>query len=217
MTITIRAAAVLLDMDGTIVDSSTVVDRVWTEWALRHSLDPAEVFDVIHGRQGHESMAILLPHRSREENLADNKAMLERETAQTEGVVPVAGALDLMTSLADLPHALVTSSTVELAHARMSATGLPVPTVAVTGDRVATSKPHPEAFLTAATELGVPPSDCVALEDSGTGIASARAAGMRVIGVGVAARRYDPDWAVLDLTSVSVHPENDGLTIIIES
>ena len=55
------ARAVLLDMDGTLVDSTAVVERIWTEWALRNNLAVDEVLHVIHGRQGHASMAILLP------------------------------------------------------------------------------------------------------------------------------------------------------------
>ncbi|MFF2495416.1 HAD family hydrolase [Agromyces sp. NPDC058064] len=127
MTTTISAAAILLDMDGTLVDSSAVVERVWTDWAAEHALDPAEVMQVIHGRQGHASMAILLPGRAVEENLVDNRTMLERETAETEGVVAIAGAVELMQALADVPHALVTSASLPLATARMAAAGLTTP------------------------------------------------------------------------------------------
>jgi len=53
----------------------------------------------------------------------------------------------------------------------------------VTGDSVTHGKPHPEPYLRAAEMLGVPVTQCVAIEDSRTGLASAEAAGARVIGV----------------------------------
>lgn len=174
MTTTIRAAAVLLDMDGTLVDSSAVVERIWAEWATERGLDPTEVMQVIHGRQGHASMAILLPDRPVDENLADNRAMLERETTETDGVVAIVGAHDLMRALTDAPHALVTSATLALATARMTAAGLAIPAVAVTAESVGASKPDPEGFLAAADTLGVPYGDCVVFEDSEAGIPAAR-------------------------------------------
>jgi beta-phosphoglucomutase-like phosphatase (HAD superfamily) len=56
-------------------------------------------------------------------------------------------------------------------------------TVTVCGDEVRHGKPHPEPYLAAAAALGVDPADCVALEDSPTGAASAQAAGCVVIGI----------------------------------
>lgn len=216
MTTTIRAAAVLLDMDGTLVDSSAVVERVWTDWAAEHALDPAEVMQVIHGRQGHASMAILLPGRPVEENLADSRAMLERETAETEGVVAITGAGELLRSLAGVPHALVTSASLPLATARMAAAGLTMPAVAVTAERVSASKPDPEGFLAAADALGAPYRDCVVFEDSEAGIAAARRAGMRVIGVGPLAGPHRPDHLVHDLSGVRIEVDGAGMTITLE-
>lgn len=204
MSVLIRARAVLLDMDGTLVDSSSVVQRVWTEWARTHALDPSEVMQVVHGRQGHESMAILLPHRSAEENLAENEALLARETADVHGLVAVAGAARLLAALATVPHALVTSATRSLATARMTAVGLAVPAIAVTGEDVAASKPDPEGFLAAADALGVPPDACVVFEDSAAGITAARRAGMPVVGVGAAAADHGADWTVPDLAAVDI-------------
>jgi beta-phosphoglucomutase len=49
---------------------------------------------------------------------------------------------------------------------------------------IANSKPHPEIFLTAASHLGVPPADCLGVEDAAAGVASIKDAGMRAVGVG---------------------------------
>ncbi|MDN3264104.1 HAD family hydrolase [Streptomyces sp. CSDS2] len=206
--------ALLLDMDGTLVNSDAVVDRVWRRWAGRHGLDGDEVMKVIHGRQGHASMALLLPDRPMEENFAENERMLAEETADTEGVVEVPGAGAFLASLAGLPHALVTSADLGLATARMTAAGLALPEVRVTAESVGASKPDPEGFLKGAAELGIDPADCVVFEDSGAGIAAGRSAGMRVVGVGPRAVVHEPDAAVPDLTCVRVEARADGTVLL---
>ncbi|MEZ3158966.1 HAD-IA family hydrolase [Microbacterium sp. BWT-B31] len=209
----LRAAALLLDMDGTLVDSHAVVERLWTEWSLSHGIDPARTLAIIHGRQGQESMAMLLPDRPHEVNLAENRALLDAETAQLDGVVAIDGAAQLMDDLAGLPHALVTSADLALATARMGAAGLRMPPLAITAEDVHASKPDPEGFLLAAARLGLAPADCIVVEDSPNGIAAGRAAGMRVIGVGPYAAAAEPTWAVASPASFRVAADGDGLVI----
>ncbi|ANP54766.1 sugar-phosphatase [Streptomyces griseochromogenes] len=206
----LTARALLLDMDGTLVNSDAVVERVWRRWAGRHALDGDEVMKVVHGRQGHASMAVLLPDRPLEQNLADNARMLADETADMDGVVEVPGAAAFLDSLKGVPHALVTSADVALSTARMTAAGLALPEVRITAESVGASKPDPEGFLKGAAELGVDPADCVVLEDSGVGIAAGRAAGMTVVGVGPRAGAHGPDAVVRDLTQVRVEALADG-------
>ncbi|MGW7411683.1 HAD-IA family hydrolase [Streptomyces sp. NPDC054863] len=206
--------ALLLDMDGTLVNSDAVVERCWREWAVEHGLDPVEALKVVHGRQGYATMAVLLPDRPTELNHADNKVMLARETADTDGVVPVPGAPAFMAALAHLPHALVTSADEKLAQARMTAAALPMPTVRVTAELVGASKPDPEGFLKGAAELGFDPADCIVFEDSGAGIAAGKAAGMRVLGIGPRAGAHDPTELVADLTQVRIETAPDGTTAL---
>ncbi|WEH42079.1 HAD-IA family hydrolase [Streptomyces sp. NBC_01218] len=206
----LAAHAVLLDMDGTLVNSDAVVERCWRRWAVEHGLDPVAALRVVHGRQGYATMAILLPDRPMEENHADNRVMLAEETADTDGVVPIGGAPAFMAALADLPHALVTSADAALAGTRMAAAALPMPEVRVTAESVGASKPDPEGFLKGAAELGFAPADCVVFEDSEAGIAAGRAAGMRVVGVGPRAAALSPDVHVDDLTQVRVEALPDG-------
>lgn len=206
----LTARALLLDMDGTLVNSDAVVERHWRRWAAEQGLDADSVIKVVHGRQGYATMALLLPERPMEENLADNRRMLEWETSDLDGVVPVPGAPAFLASLAGLPHALVTSADEGLARARMGATGLPMPSVLVTAECVGASKPDPEGFLKGAAELGIEPADCVVFEDSEAGIAAGRAAGMRVVGVGPRAVAHAPDAQVRDLEQVRVEALSDG-------
>ncbi|CAL9538159.1 Hexitol phosphatase A [Streptomyces sp. enrichment culture] len=210
----LTARALLLDMDGTLVNSDASVERVWRRWAGRHGLDGDEVMKVVHGRQGYASMALLLPERPMEHNHADNARLLAEETADTEGVVAVPGAPEFLASLRGLPHALVTSANVALSTARMAAAGLGMPEVRITAESVGASKPDPEGFLKGAADLGVDPADCVVFEDSGAGIAAARAAGMRVVGIGPRAGAHRPDVLVPDLTRLRVEAGPDGTVLL---
>ena len=211
----LTARALLLDMDGTLVNSDAVVERIWRRWADRHGLDGDEVMKVVHGRQGHASMALLLPGRPVEQNHADNARMLAEETADMDGVVPVPGAPEFLASLRGLPHALVTSADVALSTARMAAAGLPLPDVRVTAESVGASKPDPEGFLKGAAELGVDPADCIVFEDSGAGIQAGRAAGMRVVGIGPRAGLHEPDVLVEDLRQVRVEDAGGGVVRLV--
>ncbi|MCX4822793.1 HAD-IA family hydrolase [Streptomyces sp. NBC_01142] len=206
----LTARALLLDMDGTLVNSDAVVERCWRHWAIEHGLDPDEALKVVHGRQGYATMAALLPDRPMEQNYADNRVMLAQETADTDGVVPIAGAPAFMAALSGLPHALVTSADEALAQARMTVAGLPIPQVRVTAECVGASKPDPEGFLKGAAELGFAPADCIAFEDSEAGIEAVRAAGMRVVGVGPRAAGLAPDVHVDDLMHLTVTEGPDG-------
>ncbi|MGY4392148.1 HAD-IA family hydrolase [Streptomyces sp. TE12347] len=208
--VALTSKALLLDMDGTIVNSDAVVERCWREWAVSHGLDPQAAMKIVHGRQGYATMAVLLPDRPMEVNHAENAVMLARETADTDGVVPVAGAPEFMAALDGLPHALVTSADTALATARMTAAALPMPEIRVTAESVQASKPDPEGFLMGAAALGVDPADCIVFEDSAAGITAGRAAGMRVIGVGPRAAAHAPTAHVPDLTALQVTTTPDG-------
>lgn len=215
MTRTLHARAALLDMDGTLVDSTAVVERLWLAWAAPHGLDPAEVLRVIHGRQGHQSMAILLPERDHADNIRENAIMLANESADVDGVVEITGAAALLAALRPHPHAIVTSADVALLTARMGAAGLTVPALAITAESVSASKPDPEGFLRAAEELGIAPADCIVFEDSGAGIQAAKAAGMRVVGVGRHAPAHTPDVHVDDLSQLAVVATETGFALTI--
>ncbi|WP_320781983.1 HAD family hydrolase [Streptomyces sp. CRN 30] len=209
-TTVLTARALLLDMDGTLVNSDAAVERIWRRWAALHGVDGDEAMKVVHGRQGYASMALLLPDRPMAQNHADNARLLAEETADTDGVVEIPGAAVFLGSLAGLPHALVTSANVPLSTARMAAAGLPLPAVRVTAESVGASKPDPEGFLKGAAELGVDPADCLVFEDSGAGITAGRSAGMRVVGVGPRAAVHGPDALVTDLTRVRVERAGNG-------
>lgn len=181
-------AAVLFDMDGTLVDTEPYWMECERELAEAHggSWSEEQAKSCI-GNPLLVSAALLrthggvdLPPEEIVERLLDG--VIERVASH---IVWQPGARELLASLtaAGVPCALVTMSYTRLASAVLS--GLPDDTfaVVVTGDEVSKGKPHPEPYLTAAARLAVDPRDCVVIEDSPTGIASGVAAGCAVVGV----------------------------------
>ncbi|AGW42474.1 phosphatase [Leifsonia xyli subsp. cynodontis DSM 46306] len=183
----LTAAGFLFDMDGTLVDSTPVVEAVWTEFSRANGLDPAEILGYAHGRQAIDTLARFLPQRSPAELGELLSALVAEEVARTEGIVEVPGAGALLAALIDAgaPVAVVTSAPRELAVARMAAAGVPVPPVLVAAEDVVRGKPDPQAYLLAAEKLGVPAASCLAFEDAPAGLAAAVASGARVVVVGV--------------------------------
>lgn len=167
-------AAVISDLDGVLVDSVASSSRAWAEWGARHGLDGAAIGNANHGRPTRDVLAEHVPAESIEVEAA---FLLDFEVSDTRDVVPYAGAHDVLA----LPVvAIATSCTRPLAHARLRATGLPVPGVLVSADQVERGKPAPDPYLLAAERLGVAPADCLVLEDAPSGVAAGRAAGMTV-------------------------------------
>lgn len=98
-----------------------------------------------------------------------------------EGVVPLPGALDLLSTLPEDRWTIVTSCTRLLAEVRIKATGLPLPLKMITSNDIQHGKPHPEPYLKGASVLGFPADECVVLEDVPAGVRAGKSAGARVI------------------------------------
>ena len=166
---------VLLDLDGTLIDSIAAVERSWVSWAQEYGVDPARLRG-FHGVTAANVIAELLPQGVRE---AAHRRIREIEVADTDGIVVLPGAADLLRTLADggVPTAIVTAGTHDLAEARIRATGLTHPPVVVTASDVERGKPWPDPWLEGARRLGVDPAACVVVEDTVAGLQAARAAG----------------------------------------
>lgn len=170
------AGALLVDLDGTLVDSTAPVRRAWTAFAGRHDLDPDAVLRVAHGRPSRETVRLLAPVAQHEQEAA---TVEDTEVHDTDGVFALPGAAQLLAS--DRLLAIVTSCSTALAEARLGAAGLPVPWCLVSSDGLERGKPDPACFQIAARLLGIDPSRCVVLEDAPAGIVAGRAAGAAVI------------------------------------
>jgi HAD superfamily hydrolase (TIGR01509 family) len=181
-----RPAAVLWDFDGTLADTepswfaaefalAAEHGAGWTDADAR-ALVGAELIE--SGRYIRERMDIDLEPEAIVELLLDQVVADVRR-----GITWRPGARELLAALraAGVPCALVTMSYTRLTDAALEQLPPDIFDVLVTGDAVEHGKPHPEAYLTAAARLGVDPADCVAIEDSPAGAASAEAAGANVL------------------------------------
>jgi sugar-phosphatase len=167
-------AAVLSDLDGTLVDSEAPVRRAWSAFAHRHGLDPEKVVRFAQGRPAAETVQRLAPAAPEEV-----QRIAEAELRDTDGITALPGAAALLA--APLTLAIVTSCPRPLALARLRAAELPVPETLICFDDVTHGKPDPECFALGARRLSVDPTACVVLEDAPAGITAGRAAGMSVI------------------------------------
>ncbi len=178
----LTALAVVCDMDGTLVDSTAVVEAVWAEFADRYGVDVDEVLRYAHGRQCSDTVAHFLP--AGHDPVAATAHVDAQELDHLEGIVEVPGAAAFLDSLRGRPVAVVTSASRALARRRMRAAGVPVPDVLVAAEDVTSGKPSPEGYLRAASLLGVDPAECVIFEDAEAGVRAAGASGGSVVVVG---------------------------------
>ena len=192
------------------MDSTRSVDREWREWATRKGVDGDAIMAIAHGVRTIEVIRTVAPHLDAE---AEAWEIENREAGSQEGVVVMPGALELVRSIPAGRWGVVTSGSRLLATARLRYCGLPVPAVLVTSDDVMQGKPHPEPYLKGAEGLGFPPAECLVIEDAPAGIQSARAGGMKVIGLAstyAAERLTDADAVVGRLGTIQVTSNGTG-------
>ncbi len=215
---TFVCSAILFDLDGVLIDSTTSVSRVWRAWAVERGLDPEHVIHNIHGRPTEASVRYVAPHL---DAAIETPLIEQREINDTEGVAAIPGAKALLAQIPDKSWCIVTSGTRKLATSRIAVGGLPTPDVFVTFDDITHGKPHPEPYLTGAAKLGVSPAECLVFEDAPAGIEAAKAAGMQVIGV---PSTYGPERLTqadaicrgLDHISVRISPRLDAAGSLLE-
>ncbi|MEV4708077.1 HAD family phosphatase [Actinoplanes sp. NPDC049316] len=206
----------LFDMDGTLVDSEKVWDVALHELAAHAGGKLSESARLaMIGSSMATSMRILRddlgqPHRDE----AADVAWLEHRVEElfAEGLVWRPGAMELLLAVraAGLPTALVTSTGRRLVEVALDTLGRENFDVVVCGDEVPAPKPDPAPYRTAAELLGVPIADCVAIEDSPTGMASAIASGAAVLAVPAELELPPTDGVHLRETLVGVDPSYLG-------
>ncbi|MFD9307861.1 HAD family hydrolase [Streptomyces sp. NPDC060048] len=180
--------AVLLDMDGTLVDT----EGFWWEievdvfGELGHRLDEGWR-DIVVGGPMTRSAGFLIESTGAAIGLAELSVLLnERFEARIADRVPLMpGAERLLSELArhNVPTALVSASHRRVIDQVLLTLGRDRFTMTVAGDEVARTKPHPDPYLLAAGALGAHPSRCAVIEDTATGVAAAEAAGCRVVAI----------------------------------
>jgi len=172
-------AALLFDMDGTVLNSLEATERVWARWAARHGLDARSVVRAAHGQRAVDSLSRLnIPGM---DVMAENAEVTRMELEDMEGVRAISGVSEFLGSLPERGWAIVTSAPRALAERRLAAAGLEAPAALITAEDVATGKPDPSGYRLAARRLGASAADCVVFEDAVAGIKAGEAAGSKVI------------------------------------
>lgn len=180
--------AVLLDMDGTLVDTEGFWWDVEVEVfaALGHTLDDSWRHVVVGGPMT-RSAGFLIEATGADITLAELSALLnagfEDRIGRTLPLMPGAARLLAELSEYEVPTALVSASHRRIIDRVLAALGPQHFALTVAGDEVARTKPYPDPYLLAAAGLGVDPARCAVVEDTATGVAAAEAAGCHVVAV----------------------------------
>lgn len=179
-----NVGAVLLDMDGTLLDTekvyfSSLVDALT---AAGYADDATALCHAMVGLPEPVCEAMLIDRYGKDFPLAEiNRAFLANRNRLMEAGLPLKpGTIELLDGLAaaDCPKAIVTSSSRRTAEAHLTLAGIRARfDTILTIDDVTRGKPSPDLYLLAATRLGLAPQFCVAVEDSNHGVAASHAAG----------------------------------------
>jgi len=210
---TFQCSAILFDLDGVLVDSTASVSRQWRRWAEENGVDPELAVSLTHGVRTIDTVRLVAPHLDAE---AETRKIEEREATDSQGVLIMPGAAELLRSLPPERWCIVTSGTRRVASSRLVAGKLPVPQVIVTGNDVSRGKPDPEPYLKGAELLGMKPSECLVVEDAPAGIRAAHAGGMKVIALLTtypAAELKEADAVVKALAEIRVESYGTGLRV----
>jgi len=189
-----KTRAVILDLDGLIVDSEPLHQRAFSDFLarqnVRHHFTVEEYGKYFVGIPVIENAKWLIARfnlrMDAREVIAAREAIYESLIAQPANLVAMPGIFDLLDQLAarNVPLAVASGSPRHQVVAILNGLGVaPRLRAIVAGDDVPRTKPAPDVYLRAAEQIGVAPAQCVALEDSATGITAAKSAGMRAIAV----------------------------------
>ncbi|MHC1479687.1 HAD-IA family hydrolase [Frateuria aurantia] len=187
----ISTRGLLFDMDGTLIDSRIAVEHIWEAWCRRHGVDWHYVKSHLHGLRLRDSVRRFAPEGV--DVVAETDFLYREELRNTDGIVPIPGAIELLASLPPESWTIVTSADKELARARLGAAGVGEPPLLVGGDDVHRGKPDPQGYIEGARRLGVEPGETLVFEDAAAGIEAGRAAGARVIAVATDHPEQIPD------------------------
>ncbi len=183
-----RRAAVILDMDGLLLDTEPIYREASRAAAaeLGHAIDDA-LYAALVGRGVAEVEAALYAALGPQFPMSRFRERWQvhwRRIVDSDGIRLKAGVLDLLEALqaAAVPFAVATSTHAARARACLEVAGVGARLRhLLCGDQVARGKPAPDIYLAAAALLEVTPRSCVALEDSEAGVLAAAAAGMRTV------------------------------------
>jgi len=178
--------AIIFDLDGVIIDSNPEIEKFWHQWAAKtdRRLTLQNITEHIHGRKGVETLEALFNDISAETKETIIKDAIEFDSRMNPE--PIGGIYHFIQQLRALkiPLGLVTSSHNTRAQLMLKKQQLENCFEAyVTAEDVTKGKPDPQPYITMAEKLHYQAEHCLVFEDAISGVLSAKAAGMEVIGI----------------------------------
>jgi mannitol-1-/sugar-/sorbitol-6-phosphatase len=215
-TMEVSVSGLFFDLDGVLVDSAAAIERHWREFASWYGLDAERLVQGTHGRRAVDTIMDLGPDLPvhPDEALERYEAL---DVSDHAGVQSLPGAAEILSTVSGCKWAIVTSGSPLAARGRLSAVGLPFPPVLISAHDVIAGKPDPAPYDQAAALLGVHPRQGLAIEDSPAGLASARSAGCRTLGITTTHDTHQlgpANFVCPDLRSVEVlHADKDRVAL----
>ncbi|KAF2722682.1 HAD-like protein [Polychaeton citri CBS 116435] len=203
-------SALLFDMDGTLIDSTSAIEKYWHGIGKEISVDPATILQTSHGRRSIDVLSILAPHLATWDYVCEMEARVPKNFGSDAVEIPGARGLLAELEAHGAPWAIVTSGTRGLVTGWLDVMGLAHPEFLVSAEEVKVGKPDPACYRLGAQRLGkegVDGSKVLVLEDAPAGVRAGKAAGFKVValatshGVGQL-KEAGADWIVEDMRSV---------------
>jgi sugar-phosphatase len=180
------AKGLLFDNDGVLVDSMAGAVKAWRQWGEKYH--PG--FELTAEHHGKRAQDLVLSMVGEELFSAADDYINTLEQELAAETIPLPGAVELTSALTPGTWTVVTSANTDLARARLTAAGIPIPKELVSAWDVTKGKPHPEPYLKGAANLGFDISDCVVFEDAAAGIQAGFDAGAGLL-IGVTEHAFD--------------------------
>ncbi|KAF2484415.1 HAD-like domain-containing protein [Neohortaea acidophila] len=205
-------AALLFDLDGTIIDSTDAIVKFWHQLGKEIGVDPNYILQTSHGRRTIEVLGIHAPQLANWDYVCHAEGQIPIQYGHDAVEVPGARALLDRLNQATIPWAIVTSGTTPLFSGWLKVLQLARPKTLVSAEHVEKGKPDPACYKLGAKQLGladVDPSQILVLEDAPAGVRAGKAAGYRVVALATTHRidqlwEAGADWVVRDMRSVTV-------------
>ncbi len=185
----VEIAALIFDMDGVVIDSNPIHRMAWARHNQMHGVRTTEAMQQrMYGKRNDEIVRDFLGQDLTDAEVAEHGAAKERlyremvKPVIQQSLVPGIG--EFLKRHNNLEIGMGTNAEPANVHLVLDLAGLShYFRVIVDGQQVEKPKPHPDIYLRVAELLGVPSANCVVFEDSYSGVAAGRAAGMRVVGL----------------------------------
>ncbi|KZL81552.1 glycerol 3-phosphatase 1 [Colletotrichum incanum] len=213
----------LIDMDGTLIDTTAAVTKHWADVGKQIGVDPALILETSHGRRSMDVLKIVAPEFATWDFVRNIESAIPKNHGHLAMQIP--GAFDFLTALTShlAPWTLVTSSSsaLVLAWQRILRLPLPEPELLITAESVQNGKPDPACYILGREilRLNNKTPGILVVEDSPAGIRAGKAANCWVVGLLTSHSEEQiaaagPDWIIQDLKSVKVLRKDGGKVII---